>query len=240
MTRNCENASTSRPGNSSPRCARITLDSSTKRLLPPRQRRRAARITRGSTRGTLTMAIAFSRPNASLPPSRTMKLSDLLATCGNGCAGIEPDRHQQRPHLRCEELVAPSALRRVALGVAQRCTMPCVASAGITLVVEDARTARRPAHARPRRAPRSRARVDAGCRGRRAASMQSANAHLEELVEVRRDDAQVAQPLEQRHVGALRPASSTRPLNARIARSRFSSAGIAVAPGGMVSPIAPV
>ena len=45
---------------------------------------------RGRTRGTLTMAISFSRPNASLPMSRTMKLSDLLATCGNGCEGSNP------------------------------------------------------------------------------------------------------------------------------------------------------
>jgi hypothetical protein len=48
------------------------------------------RITRGSTRGTLTMAIGFSRPKASLPRRRTMKLSDLLATCGKGCAGSSP------------------------------------------------------------------------------------------------------------------------------------------------------
>ena len=48
------------------------------------------RITRGSTRGTLTIATLFLRPNASLPPSRAMKLSDLLATCGNGWAGSSP------------------------------------------------------------------------------------------------------------------------------------------------------
>ena len=44
-------------------------------------------ITRGSTRGALTMAIEVSRPNASRPDSSTMKLRLLLTTCGNGCAG---------------------------------------------------------------------------------------------------------------------------------------------------------
>jgi hypothetical protein len=48
------------------------------------------RMTRGNTRGTLTMAISFSRPKASLPDKRTMKLSDLLATWGKGCDGSKP------------------------------------------------------------------------------------------------------------------------------------------------------
>jgi hypothetical protein len=47
-------------------------------------------ITRGSSRGALTMAIDDSRPKASRPDSSTMKFSVLLTTCGNGCAGSSP------------------------------------------------------------------------------------------------------------------------------------------------------
>ena len=90
VTRNCENASTGRSPNSDSRWARITLVSSTKACIPGAQMAAGSLITRGNARGTLTIAIEFSRPNASCPPSLTMKLSDLLATCGNGCAGSSP------------------------------------------------------------------------------------------------------------------------------------------------------
>ena len=90
VTRNCENASTGRPPNSTSRWARITLVSSTKPWVPGSHNAAGSAITRGSARGTLTMAIELSRPKASWPPSLTMKLSDLLATCGNGCAGSSP------------------------------------------------------------------------------------------------------------------------------------------------------
>jgi hypothetical protein len=86
VTRNCENDSTVRPGKSSSRWARITLVSSTKPCRPPHSGA-GRRITRDRMRGTFTIAIWFSRPNASRPPRRTMKLSDLFATSGNGCDG---------------------------------------------------------------------------------------------------------------------------------------------------------
>jgi hypothetical protein len=75
-----------RPGNKSFRCARITLESSTKAWRPP-DNLLGSLITRGSTRGTRTMAMPFSRPKASLPASLTTKCRDLFATCGNGCDG---------------------------------------------------------------------------------------------------------------------------------------------------------
>ena len=89
VTRNCENDSTVRSGKSSPRCARMTLVSSTK---PWRRLHSSSgrRMTRGSTRGTFTMATEFSRPKASRPLRRAMKLSDLLATVGKGCEGSRP------------------------------------------------------------------------------------------------------------------------------------------------------
>ena len=89
VTRNCENCPTSRPGNRSARCERMTLDSETNSVRPS-DTVSGMRMKRGSTRGTFTMAISLARPNASLPPRRTMKFSDLLATCGNGCDGSSP------------------------------------------------------------------------------------------------------------------------------------------------------
>ena len=52
--------------------------------------RAGMRMMRGMTRGTRTMAISLSRPKASWPLRRTMKLSDLLATIGKGWAGSSP------------------------------------------------------------------------------------------------------------------------------------------------------
>ncbi len=57
---------------------------------PARRDERGSSITRGSTRGTLTIVTVLRRPKASLPASRATKLSDLLATCGNGCDGSRP------------------------------------------------------------------------------------------------------------------------------------------------------
>ena len=129
MTRNCENSVTSRPGNRSLRCARMTLDKLTK-LRPFGATLCGTAINRGSTRGTLTMAISLTRPNASAPFRRTMKLSDLLATIGNGCDGSSPTgissgctsrAKYSRTHLRCAGLRSPC----------DRIWMPFSANAGI-------------------------------------------------------------------------------------------------------------
>ena len=90
VTRNCENSVTSRPGNRSPRWARMMLESSTNSCSLAGATRAGMRMTRGRARGTRTMAISLARPNASWPLRRTMKLSDLLATSGKGWAGSSP------------------------------------------------------------------------------------------------------------------------------------------------------
>ena len=77
-------------GNSSSRCAWMTRRQQDEHVVGAADLPRGSLITRGSTRGALTMAIVVSRPNASRPDSSTMKLSVLLATCGNGCAGSSP------------------------------------------------------------------------------------------------------------------------------------------------------
>ena len=86
VTRNCEKATTRRPGNNACRWARMTLVSSTKPWRPS-QMSSGRRMTRGSARGTLTMAMEFSRPKASRPSRRAMKFRLLLATSGNGWLG---------------------------------------------------------------------------------------------------------------------------------------------------------
>ena len=47
-------------------------------------------ITRGTSRGALTIATLVSRLKASRPDSSTMKLRLLFTTWGNGCAGSSP------------------------------------------------------------------------------------------------------------------------------------------------------
>ena len=91
-----------------------------------------SRITRGSTRGTLTIAIVFARPKASLPPSRAMKFSDLFATCGNGCAGSSPTGTSSGRTSRLEEALDPAPLRLVAVGVVEDHDALALRAAGIT------------------------------------------------------------------------------------------------------------
>ena len=79
-----------------------------------------SRITRGSTRGALTMAMPVPRPNASLPVSEMMKFRLLLTDLGEGVGRVEPDRGQQRAHFALEILLDPGALRLVAVGVAHQ------------------------------------------------------------------------------------------------------------------------
>ncbi|MNT61062.1 hypothetical protein D3C72_1986790 [compost metagenome] len=112
------------------RCARTTLDSATNSVLPS-DTLAGILMRRGSTRGSLTIWIGFSRPKASLPPRRTMKFSDLLATCGNGCAGSSPTgissgrtsrSKYSLTHLRWAGLRSPC----------DTMWMPCVAKVGIS------------------------------------------------------------------------------------------------------------
>ena len=156
-------------------------------------------MTRGSTRGTLTMAIWLSRPKASRPPSRAMKLSDLLATCGNGwlgsrLTGTSSGRtwvsKKRCTHLRC------AALRSAWLST----TIPACCSAGISTSLNEGvlfvdEFVRSVGHRDQGLARDARARLPRGFD-------DVGHAHLEEFVEVAADDGDVAQPLEQRHVVA--------------------------------------
>ena len=144
-----------------------------------------------------------ARPNASLPARRAMKLSDLLATCGNGCDGSRPTGTSSGRTCGLEERARPSAARRALRSAWLRMRMPALGERRHHLVVEDR------VLLVDQRVRRGGERLDVG---RRRAAVRAARARLEavgeadleELVEVRRDDAHVAQPLEQRHVGAAR------------------------------------
>ena len=200
MTRNCENASTVRPGNSDARWARIMLDSRTNPCRPALHSASGSRITRGNARGTLTMAMRFSRPKASRPPSRTMKFRLLLATSGNGCAGSSPTGTSSGR--TCDSKNLPT----------QRC---CAALRCTWLMISmPARSQRRP-HLLVEQAV---LRIDQRMRGggqvvhvalRRGVVRGPhhlevvGEANLEEFVQVRRHDGDVAQAFEQGHVGAF-------------------------------------
>ena len=200
VMRNCENASTSRPGKERAEVGADHARQQHERLALPAARRGSS-ITRGRTRGTLTIVAVLRRPNASLPARRAMKLSDLLATCGNGMRRVEADRHQQRPHLGLEEGADPASLGAVAVGVVEDADA-ALGERRHHLVVED-----RVLLVEERVRAAASASMSAGGRAavgppRRLEAVGEAD--LEELVEVRRDDADVAQPLEQRHVVAAR------------------------------------
>ncbi len=114
---------------------------------------------------------------------------------------VQPHRHQERPHLALEELGHPVALRLIAVRmvehhdalVAQQRHHVLVED-GVLLVDQEMRLAR---HA-----------LDVAVADLRigvARRIQHVGkAHLEELVQIAGDDADVAQPLQQRHILALR------------------------------------
>ena len=61
-----------------------------------------------------------------------MKLSDLLATCGNGCDGSRPTGTSSGRTWRLEEAVDPARARAALRSAWLRMRMPLAASAGIT------------------------------------------------------------------------------------------------------------
>jgi hypothetical protein len=75
------------------------------------------RIRRGSTRGTFTMAISFSRPKASLPPRPHDEVQRLVGHLRKRVRRVQPHRHQQRAHFALEVLVDPLRWARVAVAV---------------------------------------------------------------------------------------------------------------------------
>ena len=121
----------------------------------------------------------------------------LVGHLREGVGRIQPHRHQQRFDLALEELLHPAPLRLVAVGVVEDDDL-LLAQQRHDLLVEDVvllvdQRVRGAAHA---------LHVLAGHRAERVAGgfQHVGEAHLEELVEVARHDADVAQPLQQRHV----------------------------------------
>jgi hypothetical protein len=117
---------------------------------------------------------------------------------------VEPDRNQQRAHFALEILADPLALRRVALAV-RNDVDAVLCKRRHQLVVVERVLAR---HQRVGRLGQPLERIDgvgallvAGA----ARDQVRCRAHFEELVEVRRHDAQVAQALDQRHRRAMGP-----------------------------------
>ena len=132
----------------------------------------------------------------------------LVADLRKRVRRVEPDRRQQRPDLVAEVRGDPRALRGVELAAAQEPHVVLrergqhVGVQAPVLVVDDAVRFRRDrdvlraqlGHRRhPGRRPLGAQRLD-----------QAGHADLEELVEVRRDDGEEAQPLEERHRRVLR------------------------------------
>ena len=116
-----------------------------------------------------------------------------------GVRRVQGDRHQQRPDLGFEESGHPAPLGRAALGVVQDADA-AFGQGGHDLLVEQAvllvdqlvRLARDGGEGAAR-----------SLVGRRADDLQVIRkAHLEELVQVGRDDGDVAQALKQGHVGS--------------------------------------
>ncbi len=163
---------------------------------------------RGSTRGAFTIAMPVSRPNASLPDSSITKLRLLLTTCGNGCAGSSPigvSSGRTSARRGSCAISAAQPLRRE-LGPADE-PHARRRQRRQHLLVQDPVL---PRDQRPRLVAHPRDEVarlgkrDARRRDLRAELLLDArDADLEELVQVAADDAQEAQPLEQRHLGVL-------------------------------------
>ena len=167
---------------------------------------RGSLMMRGKTRGALTIAIAVSRPNASLPDSSTTKLRLLFTTCGNGCAGSSPIGVSSG-RTSCVEIVrGPGALRARELGAPDQ-PHACGLERGQDLLVQHAVLVRDDRARFLARAGDGVARLlqrHARWRDFRPELLPDAgHADLEELVEVAADDAEEAQPLEQRHAAVL-------------------------------------
>jgi hypothetical protein len=115
--------------------------------------------------------------------------------------GVQPHRHQQRAHLLLEELRHPAALRLGAHGMVEHDDV-LLRQRGHHFLVEDrvllvdelVRGLRHGGQVTGR---------DAGARLARGLH-EVGEAHLEELVQVGRDDGDVAQALQQRHVRPAR------------------------------------
>ena len=136
------------------------------------------------------------------------EIQALVEHARKGVRRVEPDRRQHRHHLAQEIGLDPLRLRGSEIGAAQEADA-FRREPGQDLLVEQAGTARRPARAPPSPPARTpgRARMRSAPMTGDPASisrLQPGDADFEELVEIGGDDAQEAQPLQQRRRAVLR------------------------------------
>ena len=206
------------PGKSAPRFAPITCSSGTNCV-----RASGTGTQRGRLFGT------FTRAKCTVPRSgsRTSTASDSerLEMYGNGWPGIDRERRQNREHLRLEVLVDRAPLARRELvdvdeAHAVRARAPASSSrAGSRLPrLEQLR------HALANRVELLGGVSPSGVRVHDTPAptcrRRPADAHHEELVEVRAEDREELQALEQRHARSI-ASCSTRALNSSQLSSRF-------------------
>ena len=136
-------------------------------------------------------------PEGVAPAELDDEVERLVRHLREGVGRIQADRHQQRSHLALEEAVDPAALRGVALGMVEHHDALALqgrhhhlVEGGVLRV--DQRVGRG-GHLRHL------ARGDARA-GQSRGLQVVGETHFEELVHVGRDDAHIAQPLQQRHI----------------------------------------
>ena len=125
------------------------------------------------------------------------EIQRLVGDLRKGMGQVQPDRHQQRANLLLEELVDPASLGHIALCVVQHHDAlglegrhHDLVEGGVLLVDHHMGMGGHIGHLGQRDA-----------RARHARGLEViGKAHLEELVHVGRDDGDVAQALQQRHV----------------------------------------
>jgi hypothetical protein len=135
-------------------------------------------------------------PEGVAPAQAGDEVQGLVGHLRERVRGVQAHRHQQGPHLALEEARHPAALQAACARVVDD-EDACGCSAGISSPLNSAYCSAMSACAASATALNSASVPDrpAACRWRVAP-------HLEELVEVGRHDGQVAQLLEQWHVGA--------------------------------------
>ena len=121
--------------------------------------------------------------------------------------GIEPDRRQQGPHLAQKEIGDPGAFGGRTVGTAEKphaacrqCRQDLIVERAILIVDQRSRGA---ADFNQQRAHRTE-RHSRGRHLRPQLLLQAGDADLEIFIEIAAQNAEEAQPLEQRHVGILR------------------------------------
>ena len=165
---------------------------------------------RGRMRGICTTAMCLSTSRLRAISSRTMRLSDLLSNCGNGCAGSIASGVSTGPDLRVVIILHPGQVRPAPAppAPAAGCRWPpapacsSLAPAGVLLLHHAAHPLDDGAEgfASPSGRPcvRSTTSLSICC-------LMPGDAHLEELVQVGADDAEELHPLQQRVLRVAAP-----------------------------------